>query len=146
MAADAIGIAPNLSTDLRAAHRDAADGRRALGDGRPVHFPLTTDDTATLEAVLVTGLSVDSADDENLTLLDWAVIANRGAVARMPIARGADVNHVDRFGMTPLQHAASIDFGNSEMIDLLRASGAKLDSQTKGGLLRVRRRYRSALR
>ena len=40
----------------------------------------------------------------------------------MMIARGADVNHVDKLGMTPLLWAAAIDFGDSEMIALLLGS------------------------
>jgi hypothetical protein len=32
----------------------------------------------------------------------------------------AEVNHVDRFQMTPLLHAASIDCGSGAMIELLK--------------------------
>ena len=64
-------------------------------------------------------------------------------VARLLIQRGADVNHVDQKGMTPLLYAASIDFGDSSMIDLLLKSGARRDARTKEGAtaLDLVRRY-----
>ena len=59
------------------------------------------------------------------------------------IERGADVNHVDKNGMTPLLYAASIDFGDSAMIDLLLKSGARTSARTKEGLtaLGLARKY-----
>ncbi|MBV9770161.1 MAG: hypothetical protein JOZ32_11370, partial [Bryobacterales bacterium] len=60
------------------------------------------------------------------------------------IDRGADVNHADKIGFTPLLYAASIDFGDSAMIDLLLKSGARADVRTKDGLtaLDLARKYR----
>ena len=57
--------------------------------------------------------------------------------------RGADVNHLDKKGMTPLLNAASIDFGDSAMVDLLLKSGARTSSRTKEGLtaLDLARKY-----
>lgn len=57
--------------------------------------------------------------------------------------RGADVNHVDKMGMTPLLYAASIDFGDSAMVDLLLNSGAGMGARTKEGLtaLDLARKY-----
>lgn len=52
----------------------------------------------------------------------------------MLIERGAEVNHVDKKGMTPLLYAASIDFSDSGMIDLLVNSGARTNARTKEGL------------
>jgi ankyrin repeat protein len=62
------------------------------------------------------------------------------------VGRGADVNHVDKKGMTPLLYAASIDFGNSAIIDLLVKSGARLDARTAEGLtaLDLARKYKYA--
>jgi ankyrin repeat protein len=92
------------------------------------------DDNATLSALLDAGLSVESPADNGFTLLDAAVIANRVDSARLLIARGANVNAVDKKGMTPLMYAASIDFGDSAMIDLLVKSGASREARTKDGL------------
>jgi ankyrin repeat protein len=92
------------------------------------------DDNATLSALVDAGLSVDLPDEGGFTLLDSAVIANRVEVARLLIARGANVNAVDQNGMTPLLYAASIDYGDSAMIDLLVKSGANRAAKSKDGL------------
>jgi ankyrin repeat protein len=90
--------------------------------------------TDSVRALLNAGATVDEADDDGITVLSWAAIANRVDMARLLIARGADVNHVDKKGMTPLLYAASIDFGDSRMIDLLLTSGARTSLRTKEGL------------
>jgi len=45
--------------------------------------------------------------------------------------------------MTPLQHAALFYFGDSEMIDLLRGAGARIDARMKDGFtaLDLARKY-----
>lgn len=101
-------------------------------------FPLTpllalatTQRTSAVQALLDAGAKVNEFDDDGITVLSWAAIANRVDMARLLIGRGADVNHVDKKGMTPLLYAASIDFGDSSMIDLLLKSGARTDLRTK---------------
>ncbi len=100
--------------------------------------------TGSVKALLDAGARVDETDDDGISVLSWAAIANRVEIARLLIERGADVNHVDKKGMTPLLYAASIDFGDSAMIDLLLRSGAKRDARTKEGLtaLDLARQYR----
>ena len=98
---------------------------------------ISFDDNVTLSALLDAGLSVELPGDNGFTLLDEAVIANRVDVARLLIARGANVNAVDKNGMTPLMYAASIDFGDSAMIDLLGKSGASREARSKDGLTAV---------
>ncbi|PWU09594.1 MAG: hypothetical protein C5B51_05960 [Terriglobia bacterium] len=88
----------------------------------------------TMAALLDAGGPVDETDDDGITLLGWAAIANRIEMARVLIQRRADVNHVDKKGMTPLLYAASIDFGDSSMIDLLRKAGARNDIRSRDGL------------
>jgi ankyrin repeat protein len=90
--------------------------------------------TDAIRALLDAGAQVDEADSDGITVLGWAAIANRVELARLLIQRGADVNHVDKKGMTPLLYAASIDFGDSGMIDLLLKSGARPGARTKEGL------------
>ncbi len=89
---------------------------------------------AVVRALLDCGEPVDEADDDGISALGWAAISNQVEVARVLIERGADVNHVDKKGMTPLLYAASIDFGESGMVDLLLKSGAKAAARTKDGL------------
>jgi ankyrin repeat protein len=103
----------------------------------------STHRTDSVRALLDAGAQVDEADGDGITILSWAAIANRVEMARLLIQRGADVNHVDKKGMTPLLYAASIDFGNSAMIDLLLQSGAQDSARTKEGLtaLDLARKY-----
>jgi ankyrin repeat protein len=86
-----------------------------------------------MAALLDGGANANETDDDGISLLGWAAIANRLDMARLLIHRGADVNHVDKKGMTPLLYAASIDFGDPSMINLLLKSGARPDARTKEG-------------
>ena len=52
----------------------------------------------------------------------------------MLLARGAQVDHVDKHGMTPLLYAASIDFGDTAVMEKLIAAGADLKAKDKQGL------------
>ena len=79
------------------------------------------------------GAQVDAQDGSGMTALDRAVLGNQVEMAKLLIARGVDVNHVDKLGMTPLLYAASIDFGDAAMIDLLLKSGAHADAKNKDG-------------
>lgn len=87
-----------------------------------------------VRALLDAGAQVDEADGDGITSLGWAAIANDVETAKVLIQRRADVNHVDKKGMTPLLYAASIDFGDASMVDLLLHSGARADARTKEGL------------
>ena len=53
------------------------------------------------------------------------------------------MNHFDKKGMTPLLYAASIDFGDDALIDLVLKSGARTSARTKEGLtaLELARKY-----
>ena len=106
-------------------------------------FIVPSERVESIRALLDAGAKVDETADDGLTLLDWAVIGNRVEMARLLIERGADVNHVDKYGMTPLLYAASIDFGDSRMVDLLLKSGARPGASTKEGFtaLALARKY-----
>lgn len=61
------------------------------------------------------------------------MLGHHAELARLLIARGADVNRVDG-GMTPLLYAASIDHGDSAIVDLLLKAGARPDVRGPDGL------------
>src|SRR6266853_591836 len=78
------------------------------------------------------GAPVDRTD-ARITPLVKAVLGDQVEMASFLISKGADVNHVDGNGMTPLLYAASIDFGSPAMIDMLLKAGARTDMKTKEG-------------
>ncbi len=100
--------------------------------------------TSVVRALLDIGAAVDKPEEAGITALGDAVLGNQIEMARLLIERGADVNHVDELGMTPLLWAASVDFGDSAMIDLLLKSGALASIRSKDGLAAVdfARKYR----
>jgi len=62
---------------------------------------------------------------------------------QMLLARGAKLDSVDRFGMTPLLYAASINHGDTSVMEKLIAAGADTSVKTKEGLtaLDLAKRY-----
>lgn len=123
------------------------DSMNVLGmsPNTPLMFLAPTHRVDSVRALLDAGAQVDETDPDGTTLLAWAAISNRVDMARLLIQRGADVNHVDKLGMTPLLYAASIDFGDSAMIDLLLKSGARLNAHNKDGktALDLARQYKN---
>jgi ankyrin repeat protein len=109
---------------------DAVFDYAGLSSAAPLLLMVPTDDLAVATALLDAGAAVDRPDSEGLTPLDWAVLGNHVELAQLFLARGADVNRLDKHGMTPLLYAASIDFGESAMLDLLLKSGARADVRT----------------
>jgi ankyrin repeat protein len=89
------------------------------------------------------GTPIEFADGNGITMLGRAALNNEVAMAKTLIDRGADVNVVDKLAMTPLLWAASMDFGDPAMIELLLRSGANADARNKDGLtaLDLARKY-----
>lgn len=114
-----------------------------LQPGSPLILITTMGEADVARTLLDRGAQPDHTDPDGLTALAWAVLSNKIEIATLLIAHGADVNHVDMHGMTPLLYAASIDFGDSEMIQVLLKSGARRDARTKEGLtaLELARKY-----
>jgi ankyrin repeat protein len=100
----------------------------------PLLLAAMNGDAATVRAVLDLGADVNKPDPEGLTALIWATLANRYEVVRLLLDRGADPNRVDRYRMTALLYAASVDYGDTRVLDALLAAGAKLDAKNEEGL------------
>jgi ankyrin repeat protein len=100
----------------------------------PTNFAASFGDVATTRALLEAGADPNETDDDGFTLLYQTAINNHPDVARLLIERGARVNDVDRRGMTSLLYAASADFGDRAMVDLLLKMGANPAARTKEGL------------
>ncbi|MEN3332906.1 MAG: hypothetical protein V7641_2271 [Blastocatellia bacterium] len=100
-------------------------------------YAASAGDTAIVEYLISKGANPNEMDDDKLSLLAWATISNRPGTVQALLARGAQVNTVDNYGMTPLLYAASIDFGDTEMLEKLIAAGADLKARNKQGLTAV---------
>jgi ankyrin repeat protein len=90
-------------------------------------------DPAVVQALLKGGANIHAADNDGMTALHWAVVANHQEVVKALLAAGADVNAVDHFGYTPLLYAATIDFGDSATATLLLKAGANPNVKDKKG-------------
>ena len=96
------------------------------------------------ELLLTKGADPNELDGDKISVLSWAAIANQPKIAQLLLAKGAKVNHVDNNGMTPLLYAASIDFGDTEIVEKLIAAGADVSAKNKEGLtaLDLAKKYR----
>jgi ankyrin repeat protein len=100
----------------------------------PLGYAVTNNDTATTKLLLERGGDVNEIDvDSGVALLGWAAIGNRVGPLDALIAHGAKVNYVDKLGMTPLLYAASIDWGDTVVIQKLIAAGADPQIKTPEG-------------
>lgn len=108
----------------------------AIGTSRttPMLGAFKFGDVDVANTLLDLGAPVDFADGNGITMLGRTVLNNEVEMARALIARGANVNVVDKLGMTPLLWAANVDFGDTAMIELLLKSGAKTDARNKDGV------------
>lgn len=77
-----------------------------------------------VRALVAAGASVKVAESSGINLLHWATIANRPAVIPVLVAAGVPLNATDERGFTPLMYAATIDFGDDEVMKALLAAGA----------------------
>jgi len=91
-------------------------------------------DPSIIEYLIGKGANPNEVDDDKISVLSWATIGNNAGMVKSLLARGAQVNHVDNFGMTPLLYAASIDFGDTAVMEKLIAAGADVSAKNKGGL------------
>jgi ankyrin repeat protein len=118
------------------------DAGARLGDrmkilGRFAQSPLMYGvflDPAMIEYLIGKGANPNEVDDDKISVLSWATIGNNAGMVKSLLARGAQVNHVDNFGMTPLLYAASIDFGDTSVLEKLIAAGADINAKNKEGL------------
>ena len=108
----------------------------AIGTSRttPMLGAFKFGDVDVANTLLDLGAPVDFADGNGITMLGRTVLNNEVEMARALITRGANVNVVDKLGMTPLLWAANVDFGDTAMIELLLKSGAKTSARNKDGL------------
>jgi ankyrin repeat protein len=99
----------------------------------PLTFATLGDEARLVDFLLGKGANVNDVDADGLSALSWAVLTNHVKTLQVLLARGAEVNRVDNFGMTPLLYAASIDFGDTAVLEKLIAAGANVQAKNKQG-------------
>jgi ankyrin repeat protein len=65
------------------------------------------------------------------TPLNRAVINNHAETVKLLLAKGAKVNHADEDMMTPLHYAASVHYGDTDVVDALLAAKADRNARNK---------------
>src|SRR5262249_27557392 len=68
--------------------------------------------------------AVDLVESSGINLVHWAAIADRPEVIPLLIKAQVPLNAMDDHGFTPLMYAATIDFGDTEVLDTLLKAGA----------------------
>jgi ankyrin repeat protein len=100
----------------------------------PLNYSSTSADSAMVEYLLSKGADPNEVDDDRISVLSWATISNRLGAVQAFLLRGANMNAVDRFGMTPLLYAASINHGDTAVMQKLIEAGADTSAKNKEGL------------
>jgi ankyrin repeat protein len=130
-------MAGDISTVAMLIDAGAKVGERMKILGRFMQSPVlyaVSGDSAMVELLISKGADANELDDDRIPLLSWAVIGNHPNVVQLLLSKGANVNQVDNKGMTPLLYAASIDFGDTAVLEKLMAAGAELSIRNKEGL------------
>lgn len=107
------------------------DAKVSIGGGiftaRPIQLAIFQRDVPMLRLLARRGASLTALSDGGVGLVTDAVFSNDPEVVSAVLTLGADVNQVDEQGETALMHAASIDYGDSRVVEVLLAAGARRD-------------------
>ena len=109
----------------------SVDAKVSIGGGiftaRPVQVAVFQRDLPMMKLLVSRGASLTDLSEGGVTLLTDAVFMNDAGVVSALLGLGADVNQVDQNGETSLMHAASIDHGDTRVLEALLAAGAERD-------------------
>ena len=77
-----------------------------------------------VRTLIAAGANAQIVESSGINLLHWAAIANRAAVIPALADARVPINAVDDNGYTPLMYAATIDFGDTNVLKALLKAGA----------------------
>ncbi len=111
-------IAAAVAGDLAAVRQLASTHPEFLGRPGAMFAAISLHRLDVAEALLDLGMSADIGDEKNLRALHYTIHCGAAEIARLLIARGADIDPCElRYGGTPLTHA--LYYGRAEMVELL---------------------------
>ena len=131
MAGDGQTVSVLLDAGARLGERMKILGLFAVS---PINSATVGGDKAMVEYLISKGANPNDVDDDGISVLGWATLTNHADVVETLLKRGARVNYVDKRGMTPVLYAASIDFGDTAVLEKLIAAGANLKAKSQQGL------------
>jgi ankyrin repeat protein len=99
--------------------RGAQPSEKALSQAVTFGYP------EVVEALIAAGADVVGLKDgSGVNLLHWAAITDRPAMIPILVKAHVPIDDMDDNGFTPLMYAATIDFGDDEVLKALLKAGA----------------------
>jgi ankyrin repeat protein len=86
-----------------------------------------------VRALIQGGANAGIVENSGINLLHWATIANRPQLIAPLVEAGVPINATDDNGFTALMYAATIDFGNTDVLNALVRAGADKKIQNREG-------------
>jgi uncharacterized protein len=99
------GLAVWIAVAISVAVFVARNGWREAGD--PLIEAARNGDAERCESIVKSGRAVDATNGDDSTALTWAVFYCKKAVVERLLELGADVNHANAGGFTPLMYTAT---------------------------------------
>lgn len=87
------------------------------------------DDVAKIQQLIRSGQALEAVDSFNATALHHALVARQNPAALALVDAGADVNHADRDGVTPLLLA--VKNGDEDVVKRLIQAGADINAEDR---------------
>ena len=122
--------------------RGAQPSEKALAEAVTFGYP------EIVRTLIDAGADPNIVEPSGINLVHWATITNRPAVIPVLAAARVPINDQDDHGFTPLMYAATIDFGDTEVLKALLSAGADRKIRNAEGrtpLLQARRLGHSKL-